>query len=105
MRTLNNTILHIRLERLVSWLQWAVMLVALVVYIYFIATTVVQVVLRQELLVSIQNVETNISKLEAVYFESSNKLSKDMASEYGLVAIAPIAYVDVMVENRLTRKD
>ena len=98
--------IHIQVEYIISWLEWFLFVVAIVVYIYFIAMSVVQVVLRQELLVSIQEAETKVSELEATYFEQSNKISKDMATERGLVALTSPQYITVLTEgDRLTRND
>lgn len=102
----NTKNIHIRYELLISWFEWFLFVLAIVVYIYFIAMSVVQVVLRQELLVSIQEAETRVSELEASYFERSNKISRDMATEYGLVAVSAPQYVTVVTEgDKLTRND
>jgi hypothetical protein len=103
--TSTNTI-HIRYELLISWFEWALFVLAIVLYIYCIAMTVVQVVLRQELVVSIQEAETRVSELEADYFERSNKISREMADEYGLVAVSAPVYITVVPEgDRLTRNE
>lgn len=97
---------HIHIDRVLLTVQVVLFLVALVSYGYFISASVVQIVLRQELMVSIQEAETNVSKLEATYFENVNKLSRDTAEQYGLVAIEPTAYVHVAPSgDRLTRND
>ena len=80
-------------------------LISLVLYIYFILSAVVQVVLRQELHVAVTEVETYISELEAEYFAQTATISKEMIHEYGLVATTPAAYVEVSPGNRLTRRD
>jgi hypothetical protein len=86
--------------------QWSLLLVALIAYAYFIMISVVQIVLRQELHVSIQEAETRISELESTYFERANTLSREKAGEFGLVAVTPTAYVNVASEgDRLTRRD
>jgi hypothetical protein len=97
---------HIRYEALISLIEWTFCVLAFVLYIYFIAMSVVQVVLREELLVSIQDAETRVSELEAQYFERSNKISREMADEYGLVAISEPTYITVVpVGDRLTRNE
>ncbi len=69
-------------------------------------TSVVQVVLRQEMQVSLGEVETRISSLEAEYFARSSDISEETAEEFGLVAVSPTAYVEVApLGDRLTRKD
>lgn len=106
MQILKNNKIHIRVESIISWLEWSILLLALVAYIYFIAMSVIQVVLRQELLVSIQEAETRVSTLEATYIVGSSKLSRDTADEYGLVALDSASYVTVASQNdRLTRRE
>jgi|GEM_PF-3396255 len=106
MQTLYAKLQHVHVERVISWFEWTLFAIALAAYVYFIAMSVVQVVLRQELLVSIQEAETHVSELEAVYFERSGEISRDIAQQYDLVALAPIAYVEVAPEGeRLTRRD
>lgn len=106
MSLISTNSIHIRYELLISWFEWVLFVLAIVLYIYFIAMSVVQVVLRQELLVSIQEAETRVSELEADYFERSNKISRDMADEYGLVAVAAPVYITVVPEgDRLTRNE
>lgn len=104
MRPLAIKNLNLRIESCISWLQWSLLVLALLLYIYFIAMSVIQVVLRQELLVSIQEAETRVSKLEALYIEGSSVLSQDTAVELGLVDIPAVSYVTVASSNnRLTR--
>jgi hypothetical protein len=98
--------IRVRPEVLVSLAQWSLLFLALAVYIYFIALSVFQVVLRQELMVSIQEAETRVSQLESTYFESANKISQEMATEYGLVAVASPVYLTVSSNvGLLTRSD
>lgn len=96
---------RIRFERLFLWLEVVLFLVALFFYVYFILITIVQIVLRQELLVSIQEAETHVSQLEATYFAQANTISPHMAQEYGLVAIEPSLYVHLIPSGeRITRR-
>jgi hypothetical protein len=82
-------------DHVLTWVLMTTLVVALFAYVYFIAWSVVHVVLRQEYLVDIQEAETIVSNLEAEYLERSAKISRDLADEYGLVAVAPSAYVEV----------
>ena len=104
MRTLSIKNLHVRIESCISWIEWSLLALALLLYIYFIAMSVIQVVLRQELLVSVQEAETRVSNLEASYIEGSSVLSRDTANELGLVDVPTGSYVTVASgNNRLTR--
>jgi len=97
---------HFRFESALLWFLSALFMVALALYAYFIMTSVVQVVLRQELQVELGEVETRISGLEAEYFARSSTISEETAGEFGLVAVTPSAYVEVApLGDRLTRKD
>lgn len=106
MQLVNIKSLHLRIEPIISWLEWSLLVIALTCYIYFIAMSVIQVVLRQELLVSLQEAETRVSNLEASYIVVSSKLSPQTADEYGLVALDKPTYVNVSPENdHLTRNN
>lgn len=97
--------LHIRFGRAIFWLQWILLSALLALYAYFIVMSVVQVVLRQELLVAIQEAETQVSQLEAEYFEHSNDLSQETALALGFVELSPVAYVHVAPEgDRISRR-
>jgi len=95
---------HLQAARLLLWMECALLAIACAAYMYFIATSVVQVVLRQELLVEIQEAETRVSGYEATYFARLDALRPETAEKYGLVAISPSAYVTVDSGERLTRR-
>jgi hypothetical protein len=98
--------LRINPARVVVWLQMTLFTIGLVAYLYFILLSVIQIVLRQELMVSIQEAETTISELESTYFAYADMLTPQTAEQYGLVAVEPSAYVTVTpTGNRLTRND
>jgi len=100
--------IKIQYEALILWSEWFLLALAFSIYMYFIATSVIQVVLRQELMVSIQEEKTRVSELEAEYFERSSKITDDMISEYGLVALSDPQYLSVSSfesDNKLTRND
>ena len=96
---------HIRIERFLFWCQCMLLGAAVVAYIYFTAMSVVHVVLRQELVVSIQDAESRISESEAEYLASATSLSKQTFEEMGLVELASITYVSVEADDEhLTRR-
>ncbi|HCC05457.1 TPA: hypothetical protein DEP58_04100 [Patescibacteria group bacterium] len=105
MGTVSFKNIHVRIESCISWLEWSLLALALLLYIYFIAMTVIQVVLRQELLVAVQEAETRVSNLEASYIEGSSVLSQDTATSLGLVEVPTASYVTVAHEGHdlLTR--
>ena len=106
MYTLVKTFEHIRFERVLSAVQWFVLCIALGFYAYFIVSSVINVVLRQELLVASEEHRSYISELETTYLALSVELTSDAAKELGLIEIAPIAYVSVEGSaERLTRAE
>ena len=101
-----SKIKHIQIENIVFTVQMCLVALSLAVYIYFIMTSVFQIVLRQELQISIQTAETKISELESIYFEKTDSISRATAEDFGLVAISPTAYVELAPDgDRITRKD
>lgn len=104
-KTIKN-IRQIRFEKLFFWIQWSLLFLALGIYAYFIMISVVQIVLRQELHVSIQETETRVSELESTYFQRLNTISRETADEFGLVEVSPTAYVQVVLKgDRLTQRN
>lgn len=98
--------IRVQTERLLLWFQMVLFVAALSAYAYFIMLTVMEVVLRQELILSIQQTETKVSELEAEYFMAASTLTPDMATDYELVTVEPIAYLTVHPEGgRLTRNN
>lgn len=95
-----------RFERALLSILFFFLFGAVAVYMYFISMTVIQVALRQELIVAIQEKQLQVSQLEVVYFEKINTLSRDSATNLGLVAIEPTAYVSVTPKGGyLTRSE
>ncbi len=106
-RTLQNilsTVRHTQVSHVVLWCECAVLAVVFTMYMYFIASSVVQVILRQEIIVKINKQETMVNELEAQYFAHLDELRPEIAGEYGLVAIEPSAYVTVEASDRLGRR-
>ena len=106
MNTASSKTKYVHLEKVTLFVLTVLVCASLATYTYFIMSSVVQVVLRQELHIAIGQVETQISELEAEYFARTSELSEQTASEYGLVAVSPAAYVEVTpLGDRLTRSD
>jgi Ca2+/Na+ antiporter len=98
--------IRIHFESVVLWTECILLVVAFAVYVYFIASSVVHVVIKKEIAHSIHDTETKISKLESDYFKKTKEISSDIAEDYNLVAVAPVAYIDISDENgRLSRSD
>ncbi len=98
--------IHVHAESVVLWVELVLLFVAFVAYGYFIVSSVAHVVIKREMLISKQETESKISKLEAEYFEKTKNISEDIASDYGLVAVAPSAYITISDGNeKLSRND
>jgi hypothetical protein len=94
---------HIRSERVIAVCLWLTILVSLCTYGYFIVSSVVHVMLRQELMVNIQNAEAHVSSLEADYLSRTEQMSEKYVTEIGLVKIASITYIPLGSDERLSR--
>lgn len=95
---------HLHLERTLFWIEFVLVCVLMAAYGYCIVRSVINVTLRQELAVSIQEMEARIGTLENTYLERSAALSEGHARTYNLVALTPKAYVHVSTGERLTRR-
>lgn len=95
---------HLHFERTLFWFELVLMCAFVTAYGYCIVRSVINVTLRQELTVSIQETEARIGALENTYLERSAALSEAHALAYGLVELAPKAYVRVNAGERLTRR-
>jgi hypothetical protein len=94
---------HIRTERAIALLLWVWLFAALGVYGYSIVNSIVNVMLRQEMMVSIQNAEAKVSALEADYLARTEKISDKNIAAAGLVKISKVSYVTLTDDDRLSR--
>lgn len=98
-----SKIAHIRTERAIATALWLALFVALGVYGYFIVLSIVNVMLRQEMVVHIQNAEAKVSVLEADYLARTEQISEKNVAAAGLVKIAKVSYVPLANDDRLSR--
>jgi hypothetical protein len=99
-----NKLAHIRTERAVALALWVTLFSALCIYAYFIVSSVIHVMLRQELMVRIQNAEAAVSDLEAEYLARTGQITDTHMDEAGLVEIASVTYVPLAPDtDRLSR--
>lgn len=94
---------HIRTERAIAVALWSTLVLVLCSYVYFIVSAVVHVMLRQELMVRIQNVETHVSALEAEYLARTEDIAATRIADTGLIEIKHISYVPLKQEGRVSR--
>jgi hypothetical protein len=96
---------HIRIERALALVLWCTLFGALCLYGYFIVSSIINVMLRQELMVSIQDAEAQVSKLEAQYLARAEELSNANLQDAGLVAVSEVSYVPITgKDERLSRR-
>jgi len=72
----------------------AVLAAVFVLYIYFVTSSVVQVVMRQELDKEITETKANISELEVAYMNAQHMVSAEIASREGYVEVEKKVYID-----------
>jgi hypothetical protein len=92
-------------ERIAVWALCTALLAVCGLYMYFVVLSVAQVVLREELALSIRDTRAEVTVLESEYFARLSTLSTAMLPEYDLVAVAPSEYVTVAASDRLTRRE
>jgi hypothetical protein len=96
----------IPLEKSIVMLELVLLAVFFGLYGYGIVTSVVNVVLREELEVRVQQTESEVAELESKYLARVSGLTRETATELGLVELARVSYVDVNeVGTALTRRD
>lgn len=66
---------------------FVVLLSVAFLYMYFVTTSVVQVVMRQEIERDITDVSARISELESEYIKAQHEISADIASHEGYLEI------------------
>lgn len=94
MKTLFNNLTHIQPREAVFAVLLGGTVLALVAYGYFICTSVVNVVLRQELVVAYTALDSHVGELEATYLYRTQEITKELASKYGLVSVDEVIFVE-----------
>lgn len=107
--SIQKTVLKIRTSRIPYREGFFAVLVtlsltAMCLYAYFLARSVVNVVLRQELAQEVREVESRISMLEGDYLAKNQDITEARAEELGFVAVKSVTYVTVPAESTLTLK-
>lgn len=68
--------------------------VIFILYMYFVVSSVVQVVVRQELDRDIAEMHSYISQLETEYIEAQHAVSEDIALQKGYIAADHKVFID-----------
>jgi hypothetical protein len=96
----------IPVEKSIVMFELFVLAACFALYGYGIVTSVVNVVLREETLVRVQQTESRVAELESEYLQKVNGLSRSVAAENGLVELARVSYLDLdETGTTLTRRD
>ncbi len=95
----------VHIEKSIVWFELALVLAFFVLYAYSIVTSVVNVVLREELQVAVREADSRVGELEATYLALVHTLTEERATELGLVKLGQVTYVDVTRSGALTRRD
>lgn len=79
-----------------AWFFGAATLLALVffLYIYFVISSVVHVVIRKEAAEEARALNSYVSQLEAAYIDAQHAVSEEIASKEGYVKIEEKVFVD-----------
>jgi hypothetical protein len=86
---------HVRAERAIALALIVTLFSALGAYGYFIVSSVINVTLRQELMVSIQDTEAKVSELETEYLARTGALNEGNVEDLGLVKLSSVQYTSV----------
>lgn len=98
--------IHIPVTKSLVWLELFLIVACCCLYVYSIVSSVVDVVLREELQVSVREADSRVSELQSTYLARVNTLTEERATEMGLVALSDVAYVDVTTTGSgLSRRD
>ena len=64
----------------------SVFLLLILLYMYFVGNTIIQVVMRQEITKEIADLNSDISTLETQFILAQNAINKDLATAKGFVS-------------------
>jgi hypothetical protein len=62
-------------------------------YVYFVSTSVLNIIARKDAHNQIANLESTIGSLESDYFSLSSSISREVANELGLVSLSSKSFV------------
>lgn len=94
---------HVRIERLLFSIELLLFIAACAFYAYSIVSSVVNVVLRQELTVAVQDAHARVGELESSYLLATGALTERRAIEQGFVVSKPVGFVTVDRQAHLSR--
>ena len=79
-----------------TWFFGAVTMLSLVflLYVYFVISSVVHVVIRQELAQEAVALNSYVSQLEAEYIDAQHAISEEIASQSGYTKVTEKVFID-----------
>ena len=97
-----RTITYANHVPLVVRVTFAVIFVAIAVYLYAIVSSVLYVSLQQETLADVRVTEHNIAKLEMAYLHAVHEVTAEEAPVYALLPAESVVYVENRTNGRFT---
>lgn len=96
---------YIHTPRITAFALWSLLGLSFSAYMYCIVSSVINITLRQELAIEIQDAEAHVSDLESQYLARTNELTQDNVEDAGLVPVEEVHYLSVRdTHERLTRR-
>lgn len=85
-----------------AYVAGALIVAMVLLYAYFVIGTIVEIVLRQELELSIKEKNSTVASLEAAYLKAQEGVTLEYAAELGFKPIAKEEYLTKQAFSRLT---
>lgn len=88
-------------NHLISAMCLALLLSGVVAYMYFLSLSVVHVVMRNEVMQSMNQLRSEIAYLETSYIEANHKISSQVATLQGFNTVDSKIFIDMSSEKGL----
>ncbi|MEI6480035.1 MAG: hypothetical protein WCO12_00745 [bacterium] len=89
-----KTIRHIsHIQKEIFWATAATFIALVGLYVFFLASSIVNVAVRQNVNDKVVALSSKVAQLEFQYVSLQNAVTSDVATSEGYVAQAPVAYV------------
>ena len=90
-----NPIIHsLKIEKKRLYIATAMLFALVATYMYLVSATIMHVVIRSEVDQSIVQLQSQISELESEYIRAQHRMSTDLASMSGFVAVEEKIFID-----------
>ena len=96
---------HINTRHAAAWALWLLLALSFGAYMYSIVHAVINITLRQELTIKVQNKEALVSDLESQYLARANTFTEATLVDAGLVELTEVTYLPLRTDaERLSRR-